>query len=260
MTKKRVTTTLFIALVLLTLISFCFLGTTFARYTSGGKGSASVEIAEWDIDVTGGGSAGSMDISLSAFSPSMAEYNGSDATAPTDRANTGTRTKVATIANSGDVDATVTITFGAITFPGTLNESAAFSGDSGDTLAFEDGGGFKTAPSKAEVAKLFTISVYTQASGGTAVATITSASVDANRQYTFTLNKTGGATATQDIYVEITWQSADNYYYTQKSNDHAQAEQYSDGLDTWVGQYVPSISFEIGYTAVQASEADSATA
>lgn len=259
MTKKRVTTTLFIALVLLTLISFCFLGTTFARYTSGGNGSASVEIAEWNIDVTGGGSGDSMNISLSAFSPSKDEYNGSEATAPTDRINTGTRTKVATITNSGDVDATVTITFGAITFPDMLNESAAFSGDSGDTLAFEDDGGFKKAPSKEEVAKLFTISVYTQGSGGTAVATITSNSADANK-YTFPLNKTGGSTTTQDIYVEITWQSADNYYYTQKSNDHAQAKQYSDGLDTWVGQYVPSISFEIGYTAVQASEADSATA
>ena len=260
MTKKRVTTTLFIALVLLTLISFCFLGTTFARYTSGGKGSASVDIAKWDIDVTGGDSAGSMDISLTAFSPSKEAYNGSDASAPTDRTNTGTRMKVATITNNGEVDATVTITFGAITFPETLTDSAAFSGDNNDTLAFEDDGGFRTAPSKAEVAKLFTISVYTQESGGTAVATITSASADANRQYTFPLNKTGGSTTTQDIYVEITWQSADNYYYTQKSNDHAQAEQYSDGLDTWVGQYVPSISFEIGYTAVQASEADSATA
>ena len=259
MTKKRVTTTLFIALVLLTLISFCFLGTTFARYTSGGKGSASVEIAEWNIDVTGGGSDGSMNISLSAFSPSKEEYEGSEATAPADRTNTGPRTKVATITNSGDVDATVTITFGAITFPDMLNEGAAFSSGSDDTLAFEDDGGFKTAPSKAEVAKLFTISVYTQDSGGEAVATITSNSADANK-YTFPLNKTDGSTTTQDIYVEITWQSADNYYYTKKSNDHAQAKQYSDGLDTWVGQYVLSISFEIGYTAVQASEANSATA
>ena len=51
--RKSIGAKLFIALIALTLISCCFLGSTFARYTSGGKGSASTGVAKWSIDVTG---------------------------------------------------------------------------------------------------------------------------------------------------------------------------------------------------------------
>lgn len=53
--KKSIVSKLLLGLVLLTLISCCFLGSTFARYTSGGSGSASTGIANWSIDITGGG-------------------------------------------------------------------------------------------------------------------------------------------------------------------------------------------------------------
>ena len=50
--KKSIITKLFVALVALTLISCCFLGSTFARYTSGGNGSATTNIAKWSITAT----------------------------------------------------------------------------------------------------------------------------------------------------------------------------------------------------------------
>ena len=47
--KKRIVSKLILALVVLTAISCCFLGSTFARYTSGGSGASSVEVAKWDV-------------------------------------------------------------------------------------------------------------------------------------------------------------------------------------------------------------------
>ena len=50
--KSRIVSKLFAALVILTLISCCFLGSTFARYTSKSTGTASVGVAKWDVDIT----------------------------------------------------------------------------------------------------------------------------------------------------------------------------------------------------------------
>ena len=47
-------------LVVLTLLSCCFLGSTFARYTSGGTGTATVQVAKWDVKNT----QESMDVSF----------------------------------------------------------------------------------------------------------------------------------------------------------------------------------------------------
>ena len=47
--KKRIVSKLILALVVLTAISCCFLGSTFARYTSGGSGASSVDVAKWDV-------------------------------------------------------------------------------------------------------------------------------------------------------------------------------------------------------------------
>lgn len=49
--KTRIASKLFAALVVLTLISCCFVGTTFARYTSGGSGTATVTVADWNVNV-----------------------------------------------------------------------------------------------------------------------------------------------------------------------------------------------------------------
>lgn len=48
--KTRIASKLFAALVVLTLISCCFLGTTFARYTSTSTGKAIIRVANWSIN------------------------------------------------------------------------------------------------------------------------------------------------------------------------------------------------------------------
>lgn len=48
--KTRIASKLFAALVVLTLISCCFLGTTFARYTSTSTGEAMIHVANWSIN------------------------------------------------------------------------------------------------------------------------------------------------------------------------------------------------------------------
>ena len=71
-------------LIVLTLISCCFLGSTFARYTSTGTGTASVAVAKWDIQVKANGAAGStlldedakFSADLGTLSPSSAPYSG----------------------------------------------------------------------------------------------------------------------------------------------------------------------------------------
>lgn len=93
--KRRVVTRLCIALVVLTLLSCCFLGSTFAKYVTGGSGNATVGIAKWDVAVT---PAGSGNVEFGKLSPSVTENTHS----------TG-YIVVAEITNSGDVDAEVTI-------------------------------------------------------------------------------------------------------------------------------------------------------
>ena len=93
--KRRVVTRLCIALVVLTLLSCCFLGSTFAKYVTGGSGNATVGIAKWDVAVT---PAGSGNVEFGKLSPSVTESTHS----------TG-YIVVAEITNSGDDDAEVTI-------------------------------------------------------------------------------------------------------------------------------------------------------
>lgn len=69
--KRKLVSKLFVAVVVLTLVSCCFLASTFARYTSGGNGTGTVEVATWKI--TGEG-AGQINAQFNQLSPSKDEY------------------------------------------------------------------------------------------------------------------------------------------------------------------------------------------
>lgn len=106
MTKtKKVVSGLLIALVALTLISFCFLGSTFARYTSDGNVSATAQIAKWDVSA----GEGDATVTFDKLAPDPKAY--------TNTTRTSTKVvPVATITNNGDVDAIVTVALdGALT-------------------------------------------------------------------------------------------------------------------------------------------------
>ena len=231
--KKRIVSKLFAALVVLTLISCCFLGSTFARYTSTGEGTASVQVAKWDIDITGGAAEGSTDIAFDKLSPNV----NSAGDMSENHTNTTARKQIVSIINKGDVDATVTINLGDIALKDINNAwySQATSSD--------------TAPSAAEAAAVFSITFYTQATGGSSI------DFDEDGNYTTTLYATGSTEGNSGItlYAEVTWTTYyDNTTGSAISNTWKGVN--ADKLDTWIGEHIASVHWTLSYTAVQGSQ------
>lgn len=110
-TKKFISTSLFVLLIL-TLVSFCFVGFTFARYTSTGTGTATVNVAKWEIKDVANVAEGETTVNFGKLSPSAAEKpaEGGDP-----RTNSTATTLVVTITNNSDVDADITIAHGEVT-------------------------------------------------------------------------------------------------------------------------------------------------
>lgn len=226
--RKSIGAKLFIALIALTLISCCFLGSTFARYTSGGNGSASTGVAKWSINVTGGGTDGNMDVDFTnKLSPSMDNFAGESA--GQERTNSTGKILIATIRNTGDVDAKVTITAGAIT----IEKPDGVKYGTGAGITKDNASNDGVAPTEAQVKGLFSIKLYQ----------------DDSETYAGDNNEIGGEInlpATNGvvyIFAEITWTSNDT-----------QGKAVADAIDTWVGENVTKISYTFSYTAVQASE------
>ncbi len=221
--RKSIVSKILLAIVALTLISCCFLGSTFARYTSGGTGSAGTSVAKWDV---GFDTEGQTEITKTKLSPSMGEYKGAD----DKRTNSTGKILVATLTNSGDVDASVTITVGDETI-------ALLNGAYGNGYTAEN---VSTVPdvgaSQEQVANLFSIKLYQDDSD--------TWSNGAEISGTFDLEaKSGESATTVYIFAEITWTSSDDLQ-----------EVTSDAIDTWAGKNVTGVSYAISYTAVQSSE------
>lgn len=220
--RKSIVSKILLAIVALTLISCCFLGSTFARYTSGGTGSAGTSVAKWDV---GFDTEGQTEITETKLSPSMGEYKGAD----DKRTNSTGKILVATITNSGDVDASVTITVGDETI-------ALLNGAYGNGYTAEN---VSTVPdvgaSQEQVANLFSIKLYQDDSD--------TWSDGAEISGTFDLEaKSGESATTVYIFAEITWTSSDDLQ-----------EVTSDAIDTWAGENVEKVEYTISYTAVQSS-------
>ena len=217
-------------LVVLTLISGCFVGTTLARYASQGSGSATTSVANWRVSITGEAvsDSDSASMAFSDLSPSDEEWSSSGAT----RKHSTDKKLVATIVNAGEVDATVTVSVDTavdnVKVYGLGSDSNAAS-----TTEVSSWGKY----SKAIVLGLFTVDLYygTTTGANNATNTITSG----------TALTTLGKGNTYYIYAEVTWTTADS------GEDDGTA---GDALDTWVGNNVGSIVYNLSYTAVQASE------
>ena len=80
--RKSIVSKILLAIVALTLISCCFLGSTFARYVSGGKGAASVSVADWAIDfgVEGTEVSDVTTVSFGDLSPAKEAYTDTERT------------------------------------------------------------------------------------------------------------------------------------------------------------------------------------
>ena len=239
--RKSIVSKVLLAIVALTLISCCFLGSTFARYTSGGTGAATTTVSKWDISLTADGeSSTDFDIEIAGLSPSKAEYDDADAE-PTDRTNATARTLIAVISNKGDVGAKITLP-DANTLSATITTDGASYGTG---LSYGDQ---EEAPSEGEVARLFSVDFYYYE--GT-----TSTPKSANLVESGT-NITLDAKDSNSIYLyaEVTWTSQDSYYYGVTSSNHAAAEWYADALDTWAGEHVTTVTYSYTVTAVQNTE------
>lgn len=209
--KRKLVSKLFVAVVVLTLVSCCFLASTFARYTSGGSGTGTVEVATWKVTGEGTGDAGKIEAKFKQLSPSKAAY------VDTPRTHSTAPVLVATISNTGDVDALVTLTTGA------------------STITKPEGGWVEYPES--EIEGLFTIKLYTSTEEevSPAVGDLTA--------YTKAIN-VPATSGTLYVYAVVTW----------TSDDETVKGEAADARDTWVGENVKGVSFDISYTAVQDSQ------
>lgn len=222
--RKSIVSKVLLAIVALTLISCCFLGSTFARYTSDGKGSAGTSVALWDVTLD---TDGQTSITETKLSPSIDNYVGGESK----RTHSTGKILVATLTNNGDVAASVTITVGAETIA--LKEGSKY-----DATGYGNNAGALTGSgaSQWQVENLFSIKLY-QASTDT---------WSSGEEITEAISlgaKSGETATTVYIFAEITWTSSDDLQ-----------EVTSDAIDTWAGKNVASVSYAISYTAVQSSE------
>lgn len=218
--KTRIASKLFAALVVLTLISCCFLGTTFARYTSTNSGVANVSVAKWDINV-GENNQFAVNWDSKTLSPSASGYNTED---PGPVSNETAVVAVAEIENAGDVDALVTVNQVAFSVTTSDGEQTDY-----DTKLSGDG---EIDVYLADVEGLFKLYLYTDADGTTALTSD---------------NLTVDAKGTKTIYGKVVWTT--NY---QAGDEYSGAS--NDQLDTWVGENVTTVNWSLSLTAVQASE------
>lgn len=171
--KKRILTRVLIVIAALTLLSCCFLGSTFAKYVTDETGTAQVGVAKWDITISGDGT-GTTAASFSDLSPD-ANIGGKGATHSTGYY------PIATITNSGEVSASVT--FGATGGPTATHAS-------GVTAETE---GYNTYYSQTNTNSMFSIAFYSDDSG-----------TPLSSGYTLAAGKT------LNIYAKVTWTTIDD--------------------------------------------------
>lgn len=220
--KKNIASKLVLALFILTLISCCLLGSTFARYASGGSGKATIGVAEWNIAITPVGES-TINVDANKLSPAMTVWQDSG-----NRTKEGEVFAVATIINSGDVAAKVTVT-GEDAITVNLDGATFDDAANGFQIGTADTYAPNQAPTEAQAEALFSVELFTDSEGTTALS-------DENN----TIAANGG---TITIYAQVTWTSADS----------GTSAAYADALDTWVGENATGISFTLSYSAVQAS-------
>lgn len=239
--KKNIASKLVLVLFVLTLISCCLLGSTFARYVSGGTGSASVGIAKWDVT----GFSNSMGITVDNISPSQDEKKGEHNEANPRKHMTEPAAAIATITNDSEVDAFVTVTLSGLSFQKEDGSNVVFSA-TGWTDADKK-------PSQEEMMKTVQLQFATEASPDETPSegdwnALTYRDDGSYEVYDGTLNGTlkGGGNTAVSIWFRVVWVSQDG-------------TNYADELDTWIGQNVETISATLSYTAVQFSELPEAT-
>lgn len=213
--RKSVVSKLLLLVALMTIVSCCFLGSTFARYISTGTGTATIPVAKWSIKV---GETGSGAAQFAKLSPLAAPYE------DTVRANTSGKILVASMSNDGDVDALVEFTMGEVNV--TSDVAYGTQGVATDGIPTED-----------EVKEVFSVKFYYALTNSAADATeIPAGGV--------TLNAAGGTTTEIFIFAEATWTSDTENITGDKA----------DLRDTYIGEHIANVVCGYTWEAVQATK------
>lgn len=213
--RKSVVSKLLLLVALMTLVSCCFLGSTFARYISTGTGTATIPVAKWAINV---GDTGSGAAQFNKLSPLAGEYKG------TPRTNPSGKILVASMSNGGDVDALVKFTVGDVNV---ASDAAYGNGVATDRI-----------PTEAEVKEVFSVKFYYALSNSATAATneIPAGGV--------TLNAAGGEMTKIFIFAEATWTSDTGTINGENA----------DLRDTYIGKHVTNVVYSYTWEAVQDTE------
>lgn len=243
--KKRIISKLILALVVLTAVSCCFLGSTFARYTSGDTGSASMNVAKWEISFT---ELGSGAVQFGKLSPSDEAFTPGGAP----RTNATSPVKVAVLENKSEVKAEVTV---AVERGEDGTPVYTFKNGDNEVTFDEEGDGITTGAdteiaTKKQVSDLFSIKFYynpTDYDAATMDSTFGMKEITGEESGNLTLDAAGTAEGNTkvNIFAVLTWTSAD---------EGEENGTVPDAIDTWVGENVTSLSVNLTFTAVQASQ------
>lgn len=171
--KRKLVSKLFVAVVVLTLVSCCFLASTFARYTSGGSGTGTVEVATWKV--TGEGE-GQINAQFNQLSPLMDEY------VDTPRTHSTAPVLVATITYEIDVNGILKLTVGEET----ITKTAA------DWGTYDEG----------EIKSLFDIQLYLSNAKASSIADLTGKAVASDAE-----TPVSAGSGTYYVYAVVTWSS-----------------------------------------------------
>ena len=224
--KKSIVSKLLLLVLLLTLVSCCFLGSTFARYTSGGTGSATVSVAKWVVTQE---NAESANVEFGKLSPDDMAYGGGESYVEDNvREHTTGKKLVAQINYEVEVTTTITFTIDELKFTGNGAESAVEFGESG----------YDADDLNAVFAVKFTYGTTNTPEGDT---------TELANAGKITLTPSGDPAVAQGTYyvwAEVVWTSDTAECF----GDDA------DARDTWIAANVTGLSCSLAYTAVQASE------
>ncbi len=217
-TKKKLAGKIAALVLLLTVISCCFVGSTFAKYTSSNSGTATAQVAKWQVDGV------SANTQVNAFELTAK-------LSPKEDNTDNTVSATYTITNNSDVAAKIEWTAAEADYAINAVADATYNGKD---VSYTSGTGFEYTPDGATAKETFltdakvkdTITISVSATkGGTAV--------------TGTNVTLAAKTATAEsviITVTATWNTQD------------------DATDTLIGMYVESITQQLTVTATQASE------
>ena len=243
--KMRIFSKLFAALVVLTLISCCFMGTTFARYLSTTTGTASVNVAEWGIAFADGDTTSDtkFNVEFADLSPDMTERTESGTSSK--RTHSTGKVLVGTIENTGDVTALVTINYeNADSAVGGPYEVVTLKkGKDYDATGYDNnsaGGVTGSGASKSQVYSLFSIELYYGYDENASTTPLAS-----GQQVSLAgKNDVGNNNRKIWIFAECVWTTHDELN-----------PWVADAIDTWAGENVTKVSYTLNITAAQASEA-----